>query len=44
MQDDDAPEFIDAIITEMNDHVYMKDWELILKTVVPTGRKVLQLV
>ena len=41
MKEADAPNFIEAIITEMNDHINRKHWKLIPRSSVPQGHKVL---
>ena len=41
MKQHDAPQFVDAIINEINDHVQRKHWKLIPREDVPTSQKIL---
>ena len=41
MQQDDAPEFVNAMINEINDHVNRKHWKLVTRDSVPKDQKVL---
>ena len=41
MKEVDAPNFIEAIITEMNNHINRKNWKLIPRSSLPQRHKVL---
>ena len=41
MNQDDAPQFVNAIISEINDHIQRKHWKLIPRETVPQDQKIL---
>ena len=41
MQQEDAPEFVNAMINEINDHVNRKHWRLVPRESVPRNTKIL---